>query len=67
MAKTKTSYEVKHRWNKKTYKAYQVNLRYDTDQRLINFIEANKKIGTTQIFREALEEYIQNHYPNHGK
>lgn len=57
--KTFTSSEVKSRWNKKTYKAYQVNLRYDEDQRLIDFVEDNKeKYGTTNIFRDALEMYV---------
>ena len=59
MAKTHTSSEVKARWNKKNYKAYQVNLRYDSDQRLIDFMEANKeKYGTSNIFRDALEMYV---------
>lgn len=57
--KTYTSSEVKARWNKKTYKAYQVNLRYDSDQRLIDFVENNReKYGTTNIFRDALEMYV---------
>lgn len=57
----KTSSEVKARWMEKAYKKYLVNLRYDTDQDLIDFVEANKdKMGMTQIFREALEEYIAN-------
>ena len=57
--KTFTSSEVKARWNKKTYKAYQVNLRYDTDQKLIDFMEEKRdKYGTTNIFRDALEMYV---------
>ena len=60
MAKTRTSTEVKNRWKKKAYKLYQVSLRYDSDQLLIEFIENNKeRIGMTQIFREALEQYIE--------
>lgn len=60
MAKTHTSTEVKNRWKKKAYKLYQVSLRYDSDQSLIEFIENNKeRIGMTQIFREALEQYIE--------
>lgn len=56
----KTSSEVKARWMEKAYKKYLVNLRYDTDQELIDFVEANKeKVGMTQIFREALEMYIR--------
>lgn len=58
----KTSSEVKKRWMDKTYQKYLVNLRFDTDRRLIDFINANKeKIGTTEIFRVALEEYLDNH------
>lgn len=57
--KTYTSSEVKARWNKKTYKAYQVNLRYDSDQKLIDFVDNNReKYGTTNIFRDALEMYV---------
>lgn len=58
--KTETSYEVKHRWNQKTYKAFQVNLRYDTDKDLIDFMEKHRdKYGTTNIFRDALEMYVK--------
>lgn len=61
MAKTHTSTEVKNRWKKKAYKIYQVSLRYDTDKELIDFIENNKeRIGMTQMFREALEQYMKN-------
>ena len=56
----KTSTEVKNRWNAKTYKRYAVNLRYDTDNHLIKYLEKQKDIdGTTNIFRDALEEYIK--------
>ena len=55
----KTSSEVSERYKKKTYKFIPVRFRYDTDQHLLDFLEANKDtIGTTQIFREALEMYI---------
>lgn len=58
----KTSTEVKSRWMAKNYSRYVISLRYDTDQRLIDFIEENKDtVGTTQIIREALEEYVRNH------
>ena len=54
--KTTTSTEVKERWKKKTYKRYQVSLRKEEDAELIDFIENNKdKIGTTELFRTALE------------
>ena len=54
----KTSNEVKWRWKQKAYKQVQINLRYDTDKELIDYIETHKSIGTTQLFREALEAYI---------
>ena len=54
--KTTTSSEVKARWIRENYKSYRVNLRYDSDIEMINFVEENKgKDGTTPIFREALE------------
>lgn len=60
MAKTHTSSEVKKRWMDKAYKRYAVNLRYDTDQKIIDFLEKYKeKYGTTGIIREALDRYIK--------
>ena len=60
MAKTHTSTEVKARYNNKTYKRIPIYFRYDSDRELIDFVEANKEtIGTSQIFREALEMYIK--------
>lgn len=59
MAKTKTSTEVKQRWENKAYKKIMVRFRYDEDAALLDFLDRNKDtIGTTQIFREALEMYI---------
>lgn len=56
-----TSSEVKNRWNAKTYKRFQVNFRVDTDQEIIDYIEANKeRFGTTEIFRAAMEMLIKN-------
>ena len=61
--KTTTSSEVKTRWIKENYKIYRVSLRYDTDKELIDFIEQAKQkndgFGVTDIFREALNEYMQ--------
>lgn len=58
--KTHTSTEVKQRWIAKAYKRYNINLRYDTDQELIDWIEKRRKTeNTTAVFREALEEYIK--------
>lgn len=57
--KTTTSTEVKQRWEAKTYKKYLVRLRPDTDAELIAYLEERKDtIGTTQIFREALQDYL---------
>ena len=57
----KTSNEVKARWINKAYHRYGVSLRYDTDQHLIDYLEANKDdVGVTQIIREALEMYVSN-------
>lgn len=56
-----TSSEVKNRWNKANYRQYTVNLRYDTDKDIIDYIEANKeRFGTTEIFRAAMEMLIAN-------
>ena len=56
----KTSYKVTKRWQDKTYKNYAAHLRYDTDQHIIDFLEAHKgKNGATQIIREALEMYMK--------
>lgn len=55
----KTSSEVKMKWMEKAYKKYLISLRYDADQHLIDYVEANKdKLGTTNIFRDALAMYI---------
>ena len=56
----RTSSEVKMRYNSKAYKKIGVTFRKDTDADIIEFIEANKgKLGTTNIFRDALEMYIE--------
>ncbi len=67
----RTSTEVKQRWIDKTYKRIMVNLREDsaTDKRLLEFLEDYKDElgGTTQIFREALDQYITDNFPYYGK
>ena len=58
---SQTKQEIRIAWNKAHYKRYVVNLRYDTDQEIINYIEANKeRFGTTEIFRAAMEMLINN-------
>ena len=60
--KIQTSTEVKQRWENNNYAKYTVRLRYDTDKELIDYIEKHKGgIGTTEIFREALDEDLYNH------
>ena len=61
MAKTKTSTEVKQRWESKTYNRYVVRLRKDTDKELIDFIESKKAKGkgTSEIFKDAMESGIK--------
>lgn len=60
--KTFTSYEVKKRWIDKTYKRINISLRYDTDEELIDFVEKHKdKYGMTNIFRDALQMYMDAH------
>lgn len=57
--KDNTSYEAHQRWAAENLKRYAVSLRYDTDQVLIDYIEANKgNGGTSQIFKEALQLLI---------
>ena len=56
-----TSSEVKTAWKQRNYKRYEVNFRLDTDQDIIDYIEANKeRFGTTEIFRAAMEMLIRN-------
>ena len=56
-----TSSDVKNRCMDANYKRYRVNLRYDNDQDLIDYIEQHKEqFGTTEIFRVALELLIKN-------
>lgn len=44
---------------KDNYKTYRVNLRYDTDQDIIDYIESRKNLeGVTPIIREALANLI---------
>lgn len=61
--KTTTSTEVKNRWKASNYKTYQINLRYDTDQELIDFIEKFKKDndgkGVTDMFRAGVEQFMK--------
>ena len=58
MARTKTSSEVKNRWNKANYRRYTVNLRMDDDREIIDFIEqqTERKGLITNIFREGYQK-----------
>lgn len=54
---SKTSTEVKNRWNAKTYKRYQVSLRKDEDSEFLEWLEQNKdKYGPTEIFRAGIDK-----------
>lgn len=58
--KTHTSTEVKARYNKKTYKNYNLNLRIDNDSDIIAAIENEKASGasTTEAFRRLLRKVL---------
>lgn len=61
--KTETSSEVKKRWMDENYKRYGVSFRYDTDKVLIDYIESHKQEydkGVTEVFRQALTDYMNN-------
>ena len=58
--KTQTSTEVKQRYKDKMYRRYQVYFRYDDDYKIIEWVDSHKDLlGTTNIFRDALEAYIR--------
>ena len=61
--KTYTSPEVKNRWKAKNYKTFQINLRYDSDQELIDFVERfkakNDGTGVSDIFRAGVEVLME--------
>lgn len=56
--KTHTSTKVKSRYNKKTYKNYNINFRVIEDVDIIKLIEDEKKKGvsTTEAFRNLLKK-----------
>lgn len=55
----KTSNESKIKYDKKTYHAIAVTLKKDDDSEIIAYIEKNKKdVGTTQLFRNAMQFYM---------
>lgn len=61
--KTTTSSEVKNRWKSANYKTYQINLRFDADQDLIDFVERfkakNDGMGVSDIFRAGVETLME--------
>lgn len=61
--KTTTSTEVKNRWKAANYKTYQINLRYDADQDLIDFVERFKEkndgMGVSDIFRAGVDVLME--------
>ena len=55
-----TSYEVRKRWDEANHKIYSIRLRLKDDAELIEYIENNKaKLGTSEIFRQALTKLIE--------
>lgn len=58
--KTHTSSEVKARYNKKTYKNYNINFRINEDADIIDIIEKEKGKGanTTEAFRKIIRKKI---------
>lgn len=56
--KTHTSSAVKARYNKKTYKSYNINLRIKEDAELIDIIERGKQSGLspTETIRKILRK-----------
>ena len=60
-ASDRTSYEVRRRWDAANLKTYTVRLNLNADAALIDYIDTRKEsIGTSRLFREALEFYIAN-------
>ena len=53
-----TRQDIRNAWNKANYKDYQVRLRRNDDRLLIEKVERlkTKGLGTTEIFRQALEK-----------
>lgn len=60
--KTKTSKEVKKKYEDKVYKKFLVRLRNDTDEELINYIELQQEKGvqTSEIFRRLGNIALEN-------
>lgn len=58
---SQTRVELRNEWNRKNYKSYTINLRYDNDQQLMDYIdeERAKGRGITDIVRDALELKIR--------
>lgn len=54
---SQTKQEIRNAWNKANYTVYHVYLRKEDDKSLIEKVERLKSegMGTTEIFREALE------------
>lgn len=59
--KQSTSYDVIRRWRDKNYKQITIQLRYDTDADILDFIEEHKaEYGVTPLFRDAMKQMIKN-------
>lgn len=62
---SKTSSEVKNRWDAKTYKKYTLLIRKDDDKEYIDFIDARREQGESlaEIVKEGLDYLMkENNY-----
>ena len=62
IAKTKTSTEVKNRWNAKAYRRYTISLRNGEDDDIMKYIENNTDEdgkGVTKLFKTAIREKMK--------
>ena len=62
IAKTKTSTEVKNRWNYANYKRYTISLREGEDDDVIEYISTHTDKdgkGITELFKTAVREKMK--------
>lgn len=59
MAQTKQ--EIRSAWNTAHYKRYTVNIRYDREQHMIDYIEKRKENGelTSEIIKDCIESLME--------
>lgn len=62
IAKTKTSTEVKNRWNYGNYRRYTLSLRRGEDDDIIEYVDKHTDSdgkGITKLFKDAIREKIK--------